>query len=273
MDLTPEIIFGLLQSKDQFPVDFDDAMVWWDAKTRNATPVRRDNLIRTLKAEFFEETDFTVLKFEDGRNPDGTFDADKYYLTIDCFKSFGMMIPGKRGREIRGYFIRCEQELKRRIEEEKRDIKGRLVRAFVSEGVVSRRSRFKPEFYELIYRKRGKGWEKRDPNDQSRPSCVGTWTNQLVYDRFPSGVKERLNEVNPRINGRRKDKHHEHFKPMGSDYLDSHLPAVMAIARLSPDGNWDKFMRNIQKGLPNGEPLQIDLLDLLEEYEGLDEAS
>jgi len=116
-----------------------------------------------------------------------------------------------------------------------------------------------------MYAKRGDGWEERNP--RNRPPCVGTWTNQVVYDRFPEGVKDRLNEVNPRIDGRRKHKQHEHLKPMGSVHLDQHLPAVMAVARISPNGNWGKFMRNIETAFPNGQALQMNLLDCLEDYE------
>lgn len=284
-DLTPEMVFALLQSEETFPVDFDDAMAWWDCRTKKGTSVRRDNLIRKLEENFDEDDDYVT---EDAVNSTtGIFPKisgkigkgrpkGKIYLTVDCFKSFGMLVSGKRGKQIRRYFIDCEKELKRRIQVEQQDVKGRILEAFVSDSLVSRRRkndtpRFKDEFYQLLYQKRGQGWEHRSP--RNRPPCVGTWTNQVVYDRFPDGVKDRLNEVNPRVEGRRKHKHHEHLKPMGSDHLDKHIPAVMAIARLSPDGNWDKFMRNIQKGLPNGEPLQTSLLDLLEEYEQLDQAS
>lgn len=271
MELTPEIIFGLLQSEKYFPIDFDDAMEWWDARTRSGKPVSKSDLKDKLKANFIKGVDYELGFEEFSSKPQGGRPRGTISLTVECFKMMGMMISGERGREIREYFLHCEQELKRRIAEDQQDVKGRIIKAFVSDSVVSRRPRFKDEFYELLYRKRGKGWEDRNP--KHRPSCVGTWTNQIVYDRFPDGVKDRLNEVNPRVDGRRKHKYHEHLKAMGSDHLDAYLPAVMAIARISPDGDWNKFMKNVQKGLPNGEPLQIDLFDLLEEYERLDEAS
>jgi hypothetical protein len=104
----------------------------------------------------------------------------------------------------------------------------------VSEEVVSRKRKFSDEFYELLYKKRGNGWENRDPK-KNRPACVGTWTNWTVYDRLlggtdPGGVKDALNEVNPRIDGRRKDRHHWHLKELGEFHLSSQLEVVKAVA-------------------------------------------
>lgn len=274
MDLTPEIIFSLLRSSDPFPVNFDDAVEWWDCRSKTGKPVRRDNLAAKLKSNFYKGTDYEIFAPEilgAKKQGSGGHNKDVISLSIECFKMMGMMLSGSRGREIRQYFINCEAELKRRLTEDAQTLKQRIVKAFVSEKVESRLPRFKDEFYELLYAKRGEGWEKRNP--KNRPACVGTWTNQVVYDRFPEGVKDRLNEVNPRVNGRRKNKHHSHLKPMGSVHLEGHLPAVMAVARISPDGNWDKFMRNIQKAFPNGEALQLSLLDYLEEIESEDKTA
>lgn len=110
--LTPEVIFSLIQSEKEFPVDFDDARLWWNVCTKDGKPVRRDNLIRLLKKEFIEGVEFTVLKIEDGRDSDGTFASHKYYLTVNCFKMMGMMVSGEQGRRIRMHFIDCEKRLK-----------------------------------------------------------------------------------------------------------------------------------------------------------------
>jgi phage anti-repressor protein len=278
MEFNRDKAFQLLRSTEPFPVDFDDATEWWNVQTRTGNLKPKGDLKKKLENNFIRGVDYFipceegVSSFsENSEKPLNGRPREIILLTIECFKMMGMMVPGIRGRQIRQYFLDCESELKRFLEAERGNAKARLVNAFVSDQVLSRRSRFDDEFYELLYKKRGQGWEARNP--KHRPSCVGTWTNQVVYDRFPDGVKDRLNEVNPRVDGSRRDKHHNHFKSMGSDHLDQHLPAVKAIARISPDGNWDRFMRNIQKGLPNGEPLQTSLLDLLEEYEDMDQVS
>jgi hypothetical protein len=143
----------------------------------------------------------------------------------------------------------------------------------VSEDVVFRKSKFSSEFYQMLYRKRGQGWESRDPK-KYRPACVGTWTNQTVYDRMlggtePGGVKDALNKVNPRReNGTRKDRHHWHLKELGEYHLNTHLYALMAIANTVPDGDWDRFMYKVAQAFPNDEFLQLTLWDLFEQMEG-----
>jgi phage anti-repressor protein len=265
MDLTPEVVFSLIQSGEEFPVDFDDAWQWIQYS-------RKADAKEVLEANFDKGSDFYG---EFRKNGSRGRPVEKIYLTIDCFKSFCMMAGTVKGKQVRRYFLDCESELKRLLEEERKrrqeNTQRRLVSAMVSEEVVSRKAKFSDEFYELLYKKRGNGWENRDPK-KNRPACVGTWTNWTVYDRLlggtePGGVKEALNEVNPRIDGRRKDRHHWHLKELGEFHLNSQLEVVKAVARLSPDGNWDKFMRNIQKACPNGEALQLNLLDMLEEME------
>jgi phage anti-repressor protein len=265
MDLTPEVVFSLIQSGEEFPVDFDDAWRWIEY-------TRKSDAKEVLEASFDKGSDFCG---EFRKNGLRGRPIEKIYLSIDCFKSFCMMAGTAKGKQVRRYFLDCETRLKRLLEEERQrwqeNTQKRLVSAMVSEKVVSRKPKFSDEFYELLYKKRGDGWEKRDPK-KNRPACVGTWTNWTVYDRLlggteQGGVKEALNEVNPRIDGRRKDRHHWHLKELGEFHLSSQLEVVKAVARLSPDGNWDKFMRNIQKACPNGEALQLNLLDMLEEVE------
>jgi P63C domain len=192
---------------------------------------------------------------------------------------FCMMAGTQKGREIRIYFLNCEAELKRRIEEERnqssQDRQRQLVAAMVSKDVVSRQSRFPDSFYEMLYRKRGNGWENRDPK-KFRPSCVGTWTNNTVYDRMiggtgQGGLKDTLNKVNPRReNGTRKNKHHYHLKEFGVYHLETHLYALTAIANTVPDGNWDMFMHKVKQAFPNNEALQLTLWDIYDQMEATD---
>ncbi|HEY9873597.1 MAG TPA: P63C domain-containing protein [Candidatus Obscuribacterales bacterium] len=277
MDLTPEVVFSLIQSGEEFPVDFDDA--WrWTGYTQKKTALKKlrkhfDKGVDYIGDDSDESEDEVALP--KGKASHGGHNRRVIFLSIECFKSFCMMAGTIKGKEVRRYFLNCERELKRLLEQERsrwqESTQKRLVEAMVSEEVVSRKPKFSDEFYELLYKKRGNGWENRDPK-KNRPACVGTWTNWTVYDRLlggtdPGGVKEALNEVNPRIDGRRKDRHHWHLKGLGEFHLSSQLEVVKAVARLSPDGNWDKFMRNIQKACPNGEALQLNLLDMLEEIE------
>lgn len=271
MELTPEDVFAIIQSDKEFPIDFDDAWRWIGY-------TRKDSAKDLLVSSFKKDVDF-FAPGETGAKKKGRggHNRELIFLTVDCFKSFCMMAGTQKGREVRLYFLRCEAELKRRIEEEcnqsKQNVQQKLVAAMVSPDVVSRQSRFKEEFYKMLYRKRGQGWEKRDPK-KFRPSCVGQWTNLVVYDRLlggtaPGGVKDTLNKVNPRReNGTRKNKHHNHLKELGQFHLESHLYALMAIGNTIPDGDWDMFMYKVAQAFPNNEALQLTLWDIYEQMGG-----
>jgi phage anti-repressor protein len=252
MELTSEIVFALLQSSDPFPVNFDDAMQWWDCRTKNGTPVRRDNLVAKLKTNFYENVDYHLLKNQEPLQGEGS-SPYIYFLTIECFKMMGMMHSGPRGREIRQYFINCETELKRRIEQDKVQNRQRIVEVFVSSKFAPWKPRFEKEFFEHIYRL--KGWKQPV---SGHPPCMAQAVNNTVYDWFPDGVPEKLREVNPRQeNGRRKRKHHQHLQDTGSVFLDTQKTIALTVMRLSPDSDWKRFEANMQQAA--GDTVQIEL--------------
>ena len=180
-----------------------------------------------------------------------------------------------KAKQVRRYFVECERELKRRLSQDNQQVeqdgRKRLIAAMVSKDCPSKYPKFMDGFYEMLYRKRGQGWENRDP--RKRPPCVAKWTNKVVYDRLlggvePGGVKDTLNQVNPvQADGTRKDKHHWHFKDLGIYHLNAHFYALAAVGNTVPDGDWDKFIRKVEQAFPNGEALQMNLLDLLDEME------
>lgn len=121
--LSRDMVFALLQSSDPFPIDFDDAVAWWNCRTKQDEPIRRDNLLVKLKSNFDEGVDYHLLKNQEvvKRPQGGGSPMDKIFLTLDCFKSFGMMVSGERGKQIRRYFLNCEKELNRRLQQEKQE--------------------------------------------------------------------------------------------------------------------------------------------------------
>jgi phage anti-repressor protein len=136
MELTPEIIFGIIRSESKFPVDFDDAWQWIGY-------TRKDSAKDLLEARFDKGFDFSG---EDRKNGKRGRPVEKIFLTVDCFKQFCMMAETEKGKQVRRFYLNCEEELKRRIEEEriqnKQNKQQHLVAAMVSEKVVSRKSRF-----------------------------------------------------------------------------------------------------------------------------------
>ena len=244
-------IFKLLVSDEGFPIDFDDAWRWVGYK-------KKESPLRKLKAKFEEGFDYIVVNLIASPNREaikGGQNRIVIKLTIDCFKIFCMMADTSKGKEVRKYFIQCEQRLKALLNEPSSEvIKKRLIEAIVSNEVVSRGSKFGEWFYDMIYRKRGGDWAKR--SRKNRPSCVGTWTNQIVYDQMigkdtGESVKSKLLEVEPKIDGRRKNPLHSHFsKDFGEKYLAEHFKSLQLIDRLTPDGDWEKFLYFIDKAFP-----------------------
>ena len=80
-----------------------------------------------------------------------------------------------------------------------------------------------------------------------RPSVIGHYTNDIVYDRIAPGLLEELRRVNPTLpTGRRKNRHHQWFTPdLGHPRLKEHLAAVTALMRAAP--NWTAFQRSLQR--------------------------
>lgn len=113
MDLTPEVVFSLVQSESLFPVNFDDA--WkWAGYGENSTSEKnaRDAARSALKENFERDIDFAILESQStGGRP-----KDRIGLTVECFKAFAMMAGTPRGKQVRLYFINCEARLKKLLQ-------------------------------------------------------------------------------------------------------------------------------------------------------------
>lgn len=279
MRLTKEIVFELLQSDQDFPIDFDDAWKWVEyAQKKDALKKLRSNFLKKVDyvGDDSDESDVDFA-FAFAKAKRGGQNRRIIFLTVDCFKSFCMMAGTPKGREVRQYFLDCERELKRRIQEErnqfKRDKQQVLIEAMVSKDVVSRKPKFDDEFYAMVYRLYGKGLKDRDPKLSQRPPYLAILTNNAVYDRMlggvaPGGVKDTLNQVNPRReNGTRKNKQHSHLKELGRFHLETHLYTLKAMATMFPDGRWDLFMQAIKQAFPDDEPLQLTLWSIYEQIQ------
>ena len=239
------MVLALLQSNKEFPVDFDDAWQWLEFS-------RKDSAKRSFEnSGFLTGTDFRIFHPNVENSLRGR-PEQTIQLTVDCFKTWAMMVNTDKGKEVRRYFLNCESELKRRIAEEKAQTKNRIVKAVVTENPTTWTKRFDDQFFEEAYRVTG--WKH---SETGHPPCMGGLIKKSVYEYFPDGVVEELEKVNPRRKSGRSSKHHQHLKPLGIGVLDSQKTAVYAVMRLSPDNNYQKFQQNLQKAL--GDSVQLDL--------------
>jgi phage anti-repressor protein len=262
MDLNDVVVFSLIQSRELFPVDLENAIDWWDARTKAGELVRKSDLKDKLTANFDRDIDYKIDNdsncpggfAEISAKPYGGRPRETISLTVECFKMMGMMIAGERGNQIRRYFIRCESELKKRIEQEHETRKHRVLSAVVSPSHHAWAKRYEDEFFEEAYRITG--WRKPQ---KGHPACMGRFINENVYGLFPEGTNERLKKVNPRNhNGNRSRKHHQHLtQPVGVSLLDYQKGVTIAVMRLSPSNSPQSFKRNMHKAC-NG-PIQLTL--------------
>jgi hypothetical protein len=107
--------------------------------------------------------------------------------------------------------------------------------------------RFPDEFYEKMFELKRWQWKGMEVN---RPSVVGKYTNDIVYERLAPGVLDELRKRNPpNEKGNRKGKHHQWLtEEVGHPALQRHLYMVIALMRSA--SNWGSFYRSLQRALP-----------------------
>lgn len=107
--------------------------------------------------------------------------------------------------------------------------------------------RFPDDFYREMFRLRG--WQYPTPGG-ARPGVVGTYTNDLVYERLAPGLLQELELRNPKGDGgNRKTKHHQWMThDVGDPALTNHIHAVMGMMRASD--SWDQLMILMDRAYP-----------------------
>ena len=97
------------------------------------------------------------------------------------------------------------------------------------------------------------------PSTTKKPSYVGHWTNDIIYDRLAPGVKKALKEKNPRLpSGFRGRKHHQYLtRDYGHPELTDLLSNVIFLMKSCSD--WDDFKERLNRAKPKyGKTLLLD---------------
>ena len=123
----------------------------------------------------------------------------------------------------------------------------KILEKFISKELLKWAKRFPDDFYQEMFRL--KQWEWRGMK-VNRPSVVGHYTNDIVYDRLAPGVLDELRKINPPDEtGHRKHKHHQWLTmDVGHPKLRDHLNGVLALMRAA--SSWDQFKRMIDRAFP-----------------------
>lgn len=102
--LDENMVMGYIESKDRYPVDFDQAWLWAGYSSKSVA-------MRKLKGYFDEGVDFVYAERHKA-SAEG-FTANVVKLTTRCFKEFCMVAKTKEGKQVRQYFIDCEERLQK----------------------------------------------------------------------------------------------------------------------------------------------------------------
>lgn len=92
---------SLYHSEEEFPVDLDFAWHWLGYNQKSDCLEKLQNNFE-VDSDYFRQTP----ELPTASNPRP---KNKYYLTVECFKSMGMMAGTEKGKEIRKYFLECEK--------------------------------------------------------------------------------------------------------------------------------------------------------------------
>ena len=140
-----------------------------------------------------------------------------------------------------------------------RDELQKILAKYVRAEYLPWTQRFPHEFYKQMFRLRG--WKYDGKN---RPGFAGRLTNYLVYERLPTGVLEKLQEINPveENTGKRRRKHHQYLtEDTGIPHLDKHLSQVIALMRGFDDNEWDRFDRSFMRSFDVPAQVKFELDD------------
>ena len=120
-----------------------------------------------------------------------------------------------------------------------------LLDAYLRKELAAWAKRFPDDFYREMFRLRG--WDWKGPGNSTY--AVAHYTRDLVYARLAPALVGELERRNPRVDNRRKVKHHQWLtEDIGHPALAQHLHAVIALMRASD--TWNDFSRSMNKALP-----------------------
>ncbi|HEY1684285.1 MAG TPA: P63C domain-containing protein [Tepidisphaeraceae bacterium] len=124
-----------------------------------------------------------------------------------------------------------------------------LLQKYISDKLLQWAKTFPDEFYTEMFRLKGWDYINLRAGDR-KPSVVGRYTRNIVYERMDVPVIEQLEKLNPSISpGVRGHKHHQFLtREIGHPELKSHIEKVTMLMKLSE--NWEDFRGKLRKVMP-----------------------
>ncbi|MBL8999988.1 MAG: P63C domain-containing protein [Phycisphaerae bacterium] len=124
-----------------------------------------------------------------------------------------------------------------------------LLQKYISDRLLEWTKTFPDEFYTEMFRLKGWDFANLKAGDR-KPSIVGRYTRNIVYERMAVPVIHQLEKLNPSGGtGTRKSKHHQFLtREIGHPELKSHIDKVTMLMQLSE--SWEDFRSKLRKVMP-----------------------
>lgn len=119
----------------------------------------------------------------------------------------------------------------------------KILKAYISEELLSWQKRFPDIFYKELFRLNG--WDFTINGIKKRPSVIGKWTNTLIYKQLPNGVLEELKSKTPKSDvGNKTARYHQYLTlDIGEPNLTAQINQIVTLFQLSDNMKhmWNQF--------------------------------
>lgn len=121
----------------------------------------------------------------------------------------------------------------------------KILKKYISEELLPWQKKFPDIFYQELFRLNG--WDFTVNGIKKRPSCIGKWTNTIIYEQLPQDVLKTLKEKTPKSQkGNRLHRFHQLLtEDIGDPHLTAQINQVLALFRVSD--NMQDFWRLFEK--------------------------
>lgn len=109
----------------------------------------------------------------------------------------------------------------------------KILKKYISEELLPWQKKFPDIFYQELFRLNG--WDFTVNGIKKRPSCIGKWTNTIIYEQLPQDVLKTLKEKTPKSQkGNRLHRFHQLLtEDIGDPHLTAQINQVLALFRVS----------------------------------------
>lgn len=121
----------------------------------------------------------------------------------------------------------------------------KILKAYISEELLPWQKKFPDIYYQELFRLNG--WDFTVKGIQNRPSCIGRWTNTIIYEQLPQDVLKTLKERTPKSeHGNRLHRFHQLLTvDVGDPNLNAQIQQILALFKISD--NMQQFWQHFAK--------------------------